>query len=246
MKLKQKLLLAISLLTALAAPAQAEPELWHAVDLRVPLGQAETAPVWAPRRLNVFTVSQLAPRFDGGLGVLRFSVGPQWDLSPNASISLLGDVLYLGKASGGGMPEYRLNLEPVWRGSLASDWRWVDRMRLEYRQLPDQQSWRLRNLTRLNWSGLSAHWTPYLANEVFLEYPQGFNQNRAFGGVRYTFDKSQSLDLGLMWRARLGPDQTWQHDAIVMLFFFFSPDDYTDPSLLCLKEGESHENCPPA
>lgn len=231
------------LVLAQTRPAQAEPELWHAVDLRVPLIARNTDPSWAPRRLNVFTVSQLAPRFDGGLGVLRFSIGPQWDLTPNWSLGVLGDVIHLGKPGGGATQEYRLNIEPIWRGSFGADWRWVDRVRLEYRQFPARGNWRFRNLTRLNWQGFSEHWTPYLANEIFVEYPQGFNQNRAFGGVRYTFDQHSSMDFGLMWRARLGADQSWQHDAIAMLFFFFSPIDYTEPSLLCLKEGLSHEDC---
>jgi len=225
-KFFKALALTLFSLFVLALPTQAEPESWQALDVRIPI--AENPSVWVPQRVNAFAISQLAPRFDGGLGVLRFSVGPQWDLAPQFSLAVLGDVIYLGHPSGQSTQEYRFNLEPTWRGKFSPELSWLDRTRLEYRQFPGRGHWRARNLFRLNWQGLSPDWIPYLANEIFLEYPQGFNQNRAFVGVRHVFNSSQQVDLGYMWRARLGAHQLWEHDHILMLFFFFSPQDYTE------------------
>lgn len=216
------LVLVAGLLGFQAGPARADLESWDAVDLRIPL--AHETPL-SPARLNVFSVAQLAPRFDGGLGIMRFSVGPQWDLSPQFSFGLLGDVVYVGVPGGKSTQEYRLNFEPVVRGRFLPELAWVDRTRIEYRYFPNRSNWRARNLFRLNWSGLSDEWVPYLANEVFVEYPQGFNQNRSMLGVRHVFDSSLQMDIGYMLRWRKASDETWSADHILMLFLFFAPPD---------------------
>ncbi|PIQ28181.1 hypothetical protein COW36_04915 [bacterium (Candidatus Blackallbacteria) CG17_big_fil_post_rev_8_21_14_2_50_48_46] len=217
------LIISIFMLTTLNLPANADTELWNAVDVRIPL-QKEN--IWLPSRFDTFTVSQLAPRFDGGLGILRFSLGPQWDFTPGFSLGLLGDIIYVGIPGGKSTQEYRFNIEPVFRGKFMPELKWIDRTRIEYRYFPTRSNWRVRNLLRLNWTGFSEAWIPYLANEVFIEYPQGFNQNRSILGVRHVFDRSLQMDMGYMQRWRKGNDNTWTADHILMLFLFFAPPDY--------------------
>ncbi len=207
----------------LSLPALADVESWQAVDVRIPIQNNDQ--IWIPRRLNVFTIAQLAPRFESGLGILRYSVGPQWEFNPHFSLGLLGDIIYVGVPGGKNTQEYRLNIEPVFRGRFLPELSWIDRTRLEYRSFPDRSNWRVRNLLRLNWSGWSQEWIPYLANEVFLEYPQGFNQNRSFLGVRHVMDRANQLDIGYMWRSRKSATGNWEHDHILMLFLFFAPPD---------------------
>jgi hypothetical protein len=204
-------------------PAMADPEYWQAANVRIPMHKQES--IWAPSSLNIFTVAQLSPRFDGGLGILRFSVGPQWDLTPNFSLGLLGDIIHVGVPNGKSTQEYRFNIEPVFRGKFLPELSWLDRSRIEYRQFPNRSNWRVRSLIRVNWSGFSKEWVPYLANEVFLEYPQGFNQNRSILGVRHAFRSDLQMDLGYMLRWRMASDSTWSADHILMLFLFFAPPE---------------------
>lgn len=208
----------------LSDAAWAEVESWNAVDVRIPLrSQHQTGLI--PSRLNIFTIAQLAPRFDAGLGVLRYSMGPQWDINAQFSLALLGDVVYLGGINGKNNQEYRLNLEPVLRGKLLPELSWLDRSRIEYRWFPEHSSWRARNLIRLNWTGLSAGWIPYTAHEVFIEYPEGFTQSRHVLGIRHVIDQATQLDIGYMWRWRKLSNDSWDNDHVLMLFLFFAPPD---------------------
>lgn len=225
MKLLQSIALSLLTLAGLSQTVWAELESWTAVDVRIPVQSSETE-VWIPSRLNVFTIAQLAPRYEGGLGILRYSLGPQWDFNPNFSLSVLGDVIYLGVPGGKNTQEYRLNIEPVLRGKFLPELSWLDRTRLEYRAFPAHSNWRLRNLLRLNWTGLSQDWIPYTAHEIFLEYPQGFNQSRHILGVRHLLDRANQIDIGYMWRWRKANSGLWDNDHILMLFLFFAPPDY--------------------
>lgn len=222
MNLLKSISLSLLLLTGFSLPVWADIESWTAVDVRIPVQRAKTD-IWIPSRLNVFTISQLAPRFEGGLGILRHSLGPQWDFNPNFSFSLLGDIIYLGVPGGKNTQEYRLNLEPVLRGNFLPELSWLERTRLEYRVFPDRAHWRLRSLLRLNWMGVSPDWIPYTTHEIFLEYPQGLNQSRHILGFRHRLDQANQLDIGYMWRWRKGSHGSWDQDHILVLFLFFVP-----------------------
>ena len=153
-------------------------------------------------------------------------MGPQWDLTPQFSFSVLGDTIYIGGSGGKHNQEYRLNFEPIFRGKLFPELSWLDRTRIEYRWFPDHSNWRARNLLRLNWNGLSQDWIPYTAHEIFVEYPQGFNQSRHIVGVRHVLDRANQIDIGYMWRWRKDNSGNWENDHILMLFLFFAPPDY--------------------
>ncbi|PKL77125.1 MAG: hypothetical protein CVV27_06735 [Candidatus Melainabacteria bacterium HGW-Melainabacteria-1] len=212
------ILVPLGLLVAL--PASAEAEYWQAVDVQIPLDNPSQTWLY-PDAFRAFTIAQLAPRFEG-LGVLRFSVGPVWQLTPGLSLGIFGDVLALQAPAGNPTQEFRLNLEPLAKGRMGDDFGWVERVRLEYRHLPAFQSWRVRNLARINWFW-SEDWLAFVSDEVFFEFPGGFNQNRAMIGIGQQVAPGTRLELAYQARSRKGANEHWDLDHILVLFLFFAP-----------------------
>jgi hypothetical protein len=211
-------------LLCLMAPAQAEPELWSAADVRIPIEAPQTSGL--PQRFNLFALAEIAPRFEGGLGLFRLSAGPQWDFSPQFSFGIFADLItQSATANQKALQEYRLNLEPSFRGRWWPELGWFNRNRLEYRQFPTQANWRWRSLLRLNWSGWRATQQPYLAQEIFLEAPQGLTQSRSMLGIRWVLDRASQLDTAYMWRWRRSPQGLWDQDHLLMIVLFFAPPE---------------------
>lgn len=214
-------LLQLALLAGMGLPVQAEPEAWQAVDVQIPLRDPGDQ-LLLPDALRVFTIAQEAPRFDG-LGLLRFSAGPLWQLNQGLSLGLFGDLIALPAPAGKPTQELRLNFEPLWKGRLNEHIGWIERPRLEYRHLPAQQSLRMRNLLRLNWLW-SKDSLAFISDEVFVEFPGGFNQNRAMIGLGYEIAPNTQLELAYLVRARKGAQDRWELDHILTLFLFFAPE----------------------
>jgi hypothetical protein len=211
------LLLPLSLAVAISRPAQADVEYWQAFDTRIPLSDHHDL---LPDQLHVFTIAQLATRYPG-LGLLRFGVGPIWDINDVLTLRLSADLFQLYVPKVGYTPEYRIDIEPTLRGNWGA-LGWSDRNRLELRMRADNTTWRYRNQLRLVWNGWEGPVRPYAFNEAFLETGAGFNQNRTVLGASFLMGSGTRLDVGYMWRWRR-EGGTWFNDHILMLFMFFAP-----------------------
>ena len=139
--------------------------------------------------------------------------------------SRCGAVHQNATASQKAQQEYRLNLEPSFRGRWWPELGWFNRNRLEYRQFPTRASWRWRSLLRLNWSGWRADQQPYLAQEIFLEAPQGLTQSRSMLGMRWVLDRASQIDTAYLWRWRSTPQGLWEQDHLLMIVLFFAPPE---------------------
>ena len=157
-----------------------------------------------------------------GIGVLRFSNGPVWKLHPNFQLGAYGDIIYIELPAGNPTQEYRLNLEPLFKGKWGEHLSWGNRSRIEYRIFPEQAQWRFRNQSRVNFD--LGDIQPFLANEVFFAPHNGFNHNRARAGLAFKMGNKQRLELAYMARWRKSPDENWSLDHIATLFIFFTPE----------------------
>lgn len=219
--IKSILLLAFMLLPLAWAPAaQADLESWQAVEVRIPTYAKEP---WMPVAFKSYTIAQEALRVPA-IKLIRFSNGPLWQITPQFSIGAYVDLLYLQIQPDHPNQELRFNLEPVYRWRWGENWQLSERLRAEYRLLTTQQSVRLRNQLRVNWVwDTESSWSPFFADEVFYEFPGGFNQNRAMLGISQNISPNLRLDIAYMARSLLSGDQ-WGLDHILTLMLFYSPD----------------------
>jgi len=198
-------------------------EFWQFIRSDIPIANPEGTLSWfIPDKLQTFTLARVGTRYQGpGPGIMRYSAGPIWNLGPHFSTGLLGEFIYLSPDGKTDKREYRIVPEISVKGKLGDQLGWHNRNWLEYRIFPTSNSFRYRNMARLNWK-LNQQWTPFLSNEIFYDFNKGFNQNRARIGIGYTFQPGTRLDIGYMALHRKD-GQGWYLDHGLTLFLYFMP-----------------------
>lgn len=222
-------LLSAPILPALAqtdpAPTQSNSpqfESWQFVNTQLPLDNPEDWTRWLlPDTFQSFTLARSGTRYQGP-GVIRFSNGVLWDLGKHVNLGTLGEFVYLNKDGQTPLQEYRFVEELSFKGQWEKLLNWKNRSWIEFRIFPSKNTWRYRNMSRLNWK-LNPTWTPFVSEEFFYDPNQGFNQNRFMVGVGYRFNPETRLDLGYLALSRKESQEQWTLDHALTLFLYFTP-----------------------
>ncbi|GEM_PF-3139306 len=114
-------------------------------------------------------------------------------------------------------PRISMTWSSQWR-----KWKYFIRQRIEYRTLDNRPIYRPRFKVAFPFEIPLIHFTPYFAEEFYIEKGFKFEQNRFLFSLERQFTEHFKTKLGYMMRFKREFTRNWQKDDILLFYLTFS------------------------